>query len=172
MKTGTNWEFVEAAGSFPKVPAGGYVLKIKKVEDNPRGEYLNIVYDIAEGEYKGTFSTAEDWLHTFRKYYNAKSAPFFKKFLVALEASNSNFDLAVWNKNQNEQDFVGLLIGGLIQERYYTSEKDGKDKTAIEVADTTDIFSIRGGFYKLPEPRDNRVKKDAFVDTYDDIPFN
>lgn len=172
MKTNTNWEFVEAAGSFPKVPAGGYVLKITKVKDNPRGEFLELTYDIAEGDYKGTFSAADDWLHTFRKYYNEKSAPFFKKFLVALESSNSDFDLAVWNKEQDEREFVGKLIGGLIQERYYTSEKDGKDKTAIEVADTTDIYSIRGGFYKLPEPRDNRVKRDAFADVYDDVPFN
>ena len=57
----------------------------------------------------------------------------------------------------------------MIQERYYTSERDGKDKTALDVADVTDIYEIRNGSYKLPEPRDNRVKNDAFG-AYDDDP--
>lgn len=171
MNNNTNWEFVEAAGSFPKVPAGGYVLRITDIEDNPRNEYLTITYDVAEGDYKGTFANADAWLHSFRKYYNDKSKPFFKKFLVALQDSNDDFNIAAWNKKQNERDFVGLLVGGLIQERYYTSEKDGKDKTAIEVADTTDIYSIRSGMFKLPEPRDTRVKKSSFSDPYDDVPF-
>ena len=171
MKSGIKWEYVEAAGSFQKLPVGGYVLKIKSVKNFDKQKYLEIVYDIAEGEYKGFYSTEEDWRHMFRKYYNEASKKFFKKFLVALEASNANFDLAKWYETEDEQEFVGLLIGGLIQERYYTSEKDGQDKTALEVADIADIFSIRGGFYKLPEPRDNRVKKDAFTETYDSIPF-
>lgn len=171
MRTNTNWEFVDAAGSFPKVPAGGYVLKIVGVEDHPRDEYLDIIYDVAEGDYKNTFSGADNWIHTFRKYYNEKSAPFFKKFLEVLEASNE-FSITAWNKEQNESDFVGLVFGGLIQERYYTSEKDGKDKTALEVADVTDIYSIRSGMYKLPEPRDMRKKKETSYDLYDDVPFN
>ena len=173
MRTNKNWEFVEAASNFPKVPVGGYVLKITDVKDNPRDEYLEITWDVYEGEYAGTFSGAEPWIHTFRKYYNDKSAPFFKKFLVALEDSN-DFSVAAWNKTQDEREFIGLLFGGLIQERYYTSERDGEDKTALEVADTTDIYSIRNGFYRLPEPRDTRKSKQGGFNAYDDdpVPFS
>ena len=37
-------------------PAGGYVVRITNVEDVAGREYLNVVYDICEGDYAGFYS--------------------------------------------------------------------------------------------------------------------
>lgn len=176
MKVG-NWNLIEEAGSFVKLPVGGYVLRIVDVKDNSNGEYLEIVYDIAEGPFAGHYAADDDWRHTFRKYYGGKAAGFFKAFLNRLEESNrGRFTVDRWTINCNEREFIGLEIGGLIQERYYTNQQ-GEDKTVLEVADTVAAQDIRNGDYKLPAPRDMREKispaVSSFTPTFDtaDVPF-
>lgn len=179
MRTNTNWEFVEAAGNFVKIPAGGYVLRITDVKDVPSSEKLEIEYEVHEGDNKDFFkkNKSAGWVHTHKCNYGERSASFFKRFLEALEDSNDNFSIAEWNKRQDEREFIGLLFGGLIQEYFYTDQKTGKDKSGMEITREVSIYDIRGGFYTLPEPRDDREhvapSKDVQggSDLYDDVPF-
>lgn len=175
MKLG-NWMLVEEAGSFQKLPVGAYVCKIVGVEDHPREEYLDIVYDIAEGSHKGHYANDDAWRHSFRKYYRDNAAGFFRAFLNRLEESNrGKFSVQQWTQACNERELVGLEFGALIQERYYTNNK-GEDKTALEVADVIAAQDVRNGDYKMPEPRDMRENVPAkavssFTPTEADIPF-
>lgn len=173
MKVG-NWNLVEEAGSFVKLPVGGYVCTITAVKDNPRDEFVEITYDIAEGQYKGHYAAEEAWRHTFRKYYGGKAAGFFRAFLNRLEESNrGRFTVSDWTINCDERDFVGLELGCLIQERYYTNTQ-GEDKTALEVAEVVAAQDVRNGEYKLPAPRDMREKISPSVSSFtpaEDVPF-
>lgn len=165
-----NWGEVTASGDFEKLPVGGYVCVIKSVEDVPNAEYLRIVWDVAEGEYKDHYKRDEDWSHTMVRSYKEKARGMFKAFLEVLENDDDNFfSIKEWNKENDEQGLRGLKFGALIQERYYTNDK-GEDKTALEVARVIDTERIRRGDYKMPEPRDQRVKVESPTNDAD-VPF-
>ena len=51
-----NWVGVEESTPFEKLPAGGYVIRIVDIEDVTDREYLNVVYDVAEGQYAGFYN--------------------------------------------------------------------------------------------------------------------
>lgn len=173
-----NWTMIDEAGSYEKLPVGGYVARIEAVEDSPKDEYLTVTWDVAEGEHAGHYKDDEAWRHQFRKYYSDKSEPFFRAFLARLEESNRAFSVAEWEKTGDERALVGLEFGALVQERYYTNGK-GEDKTALEVAGVVASQDVRNGDFKLPAPRDTREKVpgaapavDASSSVYEeDIPF-
>lgn len=171
-----NWTLVEEAGNYAKLPVGGYVARITAVEDNPKNEYLELTWDVAEGEHAGHYADDDAWRHQFRKYYSEKSEPFFRAFLARLEESNRSFSVSEWEKACDERALVGLEFGALVQERYYTNSK-GDDKTALEVADVIASQDVRNGDYKLPEPRDTREQVPAAtsyassVVSDEDMPF-
>ena len=58
MKTIPNYNNIDPneGGSFGNLPEGGYVCVITKVTDKPDKEYLEIEYDIAEGDFAGWWS--------------------------------------------------------------------------------------------------------------------
>ena len=173
-----NWAAVAAAGDYQKLPVGWYVLKITHVEDVPKSEYLKVTWDVAEGEYAGHYAKDEAWRHTTNWSYTDKAEGIFKRNLDALEASNPNsFTTAVWQKESNEQEFVGLVFGAAIQDRHYTNNQ-GEDKTALEVARVLAADKARenaASGAELPAPRDQRVKVEdtATASVYDDdVPFS
>lgn len=172
------WTAVEAATSGgSRLEAGGYVLVIQEVEDDPKREQLTITYDIAEGESKGhysdSFGLSNKWAHQLKVTYSDKAARFFKVFLDALEASNPMFDTARWEVESNEQQFVGLIVGCVFQERKYTN-REGKDKTVLRPFEYKPANDIRSGNYSVPEPQDDSTSGSStspIDDTYSDIPF-
>lgn len=176
------WTAVEAAASGSRLEAGGYVLVVQEVEDNPGREQLTVTYDIAEGPSKGhysdSFGLTNKWAHQTKVTYSDKAARFFKVFLDALEASNPTFDTARWEQACDEQQFVGLIVGCVLQERMYTN-REGKDKTVLRVFEFVPANDIRSGRFQVPEPLDDRVgggssaqaAANAGDAVYSDIPF-
>ena len=171
-----NWEQVTAAGDYVKLPPDWYVLVIKGVNDVPKSEYLQVVYDVAEGDYKGHYAKDEDWRRTTNWSYGDKAEGFFKSRLVALEESNPGFSIAKWQQESNERDFIGLIFGAAIQKRYYTNHQ-GEDKEALEVAKVVSADTAREYHESgepLPTPRDTRAKVDTTASSSafdDDVPF-
>lgn len=155
----TNWTEVEPAGSSRMIPAGGYVARITAVEDVERSEYLRFTFDIAEGEHKGFFE-ADDrpYTHQFVRSYKPKAVGFMRRFLDCIEESNDNFTLAGWDSNP--QSLVGKLVGVVIQREDYTN-KNGEDRSRMNVEEYASAADIRAGRFKLPEPKDNRDKGDT-----------
>ena len=73
----SNYDSINENGLSRKLPMGAYVCIIRKVTDAPDDQYLNIEYDVVEGEYKGigveTYEKWGKWNHSFRAYYTDKS---------------------------------------------------------------------------------------------------
>ena len=167
----------EMTSGGDRLPAGGYVARITKVEDVPSKQYLWVEYDIAEGPYAGHFANVGDrpYLHRFSRSYKDAAQGFFKAFLVRLTESNrGRFDWQQWQQSCNEQLFVGLEVGIVCQEEHYTNDK-GEDKTRMVVVDIVASQDVRNGDYKLPAPVDKRKKVEAAApsDPYadDSLPF-
>lgn len=151
-----NWVEVEEANFGDKLPVGGYVIKIQKVEDDPKKEQLQIIFDIAEGDYKGKYAgtTADkDWTHRLYQRYSENAMPFFKGFLTSLEKSNPGFSIAEWQEESNEQDLVGLVFGAVFGEFHKVSERTGKEITVTSFDHAVSADTIRSGKFDIPEPR-------------------
>lgn len=159
-----NWVAIEASeGGFKKLAPGFYVCRIVAVSDVADKEYLNVVYDIAEGPDAGYYS--DKWgvehpnSHRMCASYKDSAEGMFKGFLNALEASNMRFSVADWQMRNNEQEMVGLTLGLAIQTRYYTDEQ-GEDRATVEARYAIPADKVRQGKAgKLPDPRDQRVDK-------------
>lgn len=101
------------------LPAGGYILKIKSVEDVESKEYLKVQLDIAEGPYADYYANLDDrygfWGLIWYMSYKSKALGLFKSGIKAIKASNASF---VWDDDaaNDEQQMVGCLIGGLLRE--------------------------------------------------------
>lgn len=160
-----NWDLIEEAGQgVDRLPAGGYVARITAVEDVSGSEYLWCEYDIAEGEHAGHYAGVRDmpYVHRFSRSYKEAAQRFFKSFLTALEQSNrGRFSVAQWQAaGCDEQAFVGLEIGIVVQDEQYTNTK-GEDKTRQNVEGIYAAQDIRNGDYTVPAPKDTRVKVPA-----------
>lgn len=174
----TNWTFVEESTPFAKLPAGGYVIRIIDAQDVPTREYVEVYYDIAEGEHKGffddDFNKANPWKHKFVRSYKDTAKGMFKAFLSRLQESNPNFTIEEWQKQSKVQDFVGLVVGVVLQYEDYTNES-GDDKERMNVVGVYNVTDIRQGAYKVPERQDKRIAHSntsaTQSDTFDDVPF-
>lgn len=149
-----NVETLSVSGGFATLPVDGYVCGIVGVVDHEDDNYLEIKFDVIEGEYKGFYKKQYDadtrsekfWGGTARQYYTEKSLPFFKAFLTAMETSNKNFK---WNE-EDEQYFVGKKIGYVMR---------GKEKVAkngnVYVQTITDmarsVDAIKSGDFKIQD---------------------
>ena len=143
-------------------PAGGFVLKIVAAVDHEQEGYIEISYEIAEGDCAGYY----EWSESFRRYYesNYEGATQFEKFLTAVEKSNDGFDFDSWNWDCSVLE--GLLVGAVFKKRLYTTEQ-GNDREAPKLAYCCGADDIRNGNFKVPEPEDARVE----VPQDDGVPF-
>ena len=182
---GLDYQRAEASGDFERLPAGGYVCRITSATDYPKGyktstkPFLEIVYDIAEGEYTGFYNDdwgkTNIWAHSVRWYYTPDAFGMFKGNLKALDESNgTNFETAA-EEGFDERKMAGLLIGMIIGEEEYEGN-DGTTKSRMRARSTRPVSVIREGRFKMPEPK--RLKTEEPVipskpDSYneDDLPF-
>lgn len=151
MKKIQDWDNVSEAkdGGF-NLPKGGYVCRVVSVSDDPENEFLQIEFDIANGEYAGyymkLFNKHGWWLGNFRRYYRESSVSYFKAFINAIEKSNEGFKWN-WDEQVLKDKFVGLIL----QEEEYVSNKDNKLKVKLSVAAIRSTDAILSGDYEVPE---------------------
>lgn len=169
MKIG-NWTTVDAAnvGGGNYLDAGGYVMRIMRVVDHPEDEYIDVVVDVAEGEHAGIYAglpESDDWRHSYRRYYSEKAASFFKQFLEALEISNrGKFSIDQWQQQCNEQEFVGLEVGVILQKVLFTKKQGknaGKDGWRLNWFASVPAQDIRNNEFTVPADDDQRDKGSA-----------
>lgn len=155
-----NLENVQEAGEFERLGAGGYVCKITKVTDVPvnentgKGDYLQIEYDIAEGEYKNYYKKLEEsldfWGGKYKVSYKEKALGFFKRMCSAVNKSNPGFVFDGGKQNRDEQTLVGKYIGMVLGEEEYIGN-DGNKKTRLYIKTEKDIKDIRSGNFEVPK---------------------
>lgn len=171
-----DYEDTKAYGEIQQLPKGGYELLVMgvQVENNSKGSYMKIACDISYGEYLGFFKTDYDNQQTEDKKWHCNyllSIPNddgseqdgwtkrrFKTVMEAFEDSNKGYH---WN--WDEQTLKGKKIGGLFNIREY--EKDGKVRSATNLAQLVSIKTIKDGTFKLPEDKliNKRPSADGFV---------
>lgn len=184
-----NLENVKEAGDFERLGAGGYVCRIMKVTDVPvnpttgKGDYLQIEYDIAEGDLKDYYKKMEAnlkfWGGRFICSYKEKALPMFKRMCSAIAKSNPGFIFDGGRQNADEQTLVGKLIGLVLGEEEYIGN-DGALKTRVYVYSQCDISDIRRGDFKIPKMKPlpgnntNGNVSDGFIyqGTDEEVPFN
>lgn len=152
-----NWGNVQSSsdGGFSPLPAGPYVARITEMTDNPTKEYVEVVYDIAEGEHAGYYS--DDWgkshpyAHHFFMSYKDSALGMLKGRLEAIQASNPGFDpFAAWDAGRTDM-FVRRLVGINLQEEEYR-RNDGEVGTRMNVCQIVDAQRVRDGKVK-PRPK-------------------
>ena len=157
MRVIENYENIQASsGEFARPGNGGYILEIVNVTDVPfdattgKGDYLRIDYDIAQGDFKGYYTTQNErfgggkWFANVIKSYKEKALGMFKHFTNCVEESNPGFK---WN--WQEQKLVGLRFGATLQEEEY-EKNDGSVGTRLVVRDIKTVKQIMDGNFKVP----------------------
>lgn len=163
---GINLNGVNAAGGSTMIEPGGYVIEIKKVNNNTSKFRLEFEFDIAEGPYAGHYSEFKDkhgWSKaTFNKYYTEKAQGFFKQFIEILENSNGGAPgLVVQIEDENgvpqedidETKLPGLRLGMVfgLEEKY--NEKKGRvyQREDFYNAEFMTVDEIHEHAYTVPE---------------------
>ena len=163
---GENYKNAEAStgGDFERLPPGGYVCAIKKVINNEQKSYLQIVYDIREGQYANFYNNDwgkdNEWAHTCYHSYTDKAHGIFKGFLKAIDESNNTDFAEQAVGNWDEQRLIGKAIGYIIGEEEYETNK-GDIRTSLKVRRAVPINVIREGKFKMPELKKLTPKADT-----------
>lgn len=152
---GGNWKNVEPIDESARrgLPAGGYVVRIKDVQNVAGKEYLKLEFDIAEGEHRGyyadLFERAHFWGGSFVRSYKEKARGFFAGFLEAVEKSNDGLVLRTEN-GLDERQLIGKAVGAILGEEEYIGN-DGSLKTRLRVVRVVPADKIRKGDFTVPE---------------------
>lgn len=153
-----NWNNVQASSDsgFTPLPAGPYVARLVELTDNPTKEYVEAVFDIAEGEHAGYYS--DDWgkshpyAHHFFMSYKETALGMLKGRLDAIAASNPGFDpFAAWDAGRLDM-FTNRLVGINLQEEEY-ERNDGEVGTRLNVCQVVDAAKVRAGSVKTREKK-------------------
>ena len=152
---------VNEAKDGGRLPAGGYVCKITKVDDISDKEYLSIEYDIARGEYAGYYAANSEkygyWGGHYNRSYKEKALPFFKRMCSAINRSNNGFKFDA-ETNADEQTLVGKIVGLVLCEEEYIGN-DGNTKTRLYVERELPVDEIINGKFKVKPLK--KIKEDS-----------
>lgn len=160
------------AGEFAKLPAGGYVCITKTAETSMSKEnkpMLTLTFDIAEGNYKGTFKNAQYPPKLYQPIYkDDKISPYFKGMLNNYEASNSALVINgdYFDEKQLVNKFIGVVFGE--EER----EWQGKIYTDTKPKFTTTVAKIRADDFKIPELKKVDKHPDTSATTLNETSFD
>ena len=149
MKRISDFDKIEVGSrvEFPK--AGGYIGVIMAAKDVPNREYLELLVDIADGEYKNFYRSWYDntgtWL--LRGYCSYKSTALkpFKGFTKSVEESNKGY---VWDFD--ESTLVGKKVGIILREEQY-EKADGTIGDSLKIYGWRNVDVIHKGNFKVPE---------------------
>lgn len=153
-----NFDSIKATGDggFTPLPAGPYVARLTELTDNEPREYVEAIFDIAEGEHAGYYS--DDWgkshpyaHHIFLSYKDSAQG-MLKGRLEAIAKSNPGFDpFVAWNAGRLDM-FVGRIVGINLQEEEY-ERNDGDTGTRLNVCQVVDAQLVRDGKIKPREKK-------------------
>ena len=170
MKPITNIASVQEAGDSKRMPAGAYICKYTKVEDNAEKSYLYMEFDVVEGEYQGYFEELADrldfWAGRCYRSYTDKALPMFKRMCSAVTKSNKGF-IFDGNEHCDESTLVGKKVGMILGEEEYIGN-DGSVKTRLYVAREISLDDLKAGKFKIPELKKVNETTTTTTSTSDD----
>lgn len=129
-----DFDNVEASveGSYRQLPPGAYTCVIMGAEDVSDRQYVRMLVDIIDGEYKDYFSDKfyrdKPWAHQMVLSYKDTALGMLKGRLQTISECNPGFDSeAAWNGG-NLAMFVGKAVGVVFRQEEYYDEKSGEFK--------------------------------------------
>ena len=153
MRTNIPWATTEAStdGGFEKLPAGPYVAKIVDMVDNDSKQYVELVFDIAEGEHANFYGDKWGKEHPFAHHiflsYKDTALGMLKGRLQSIQESNPGFDpFAAWDAGRLDM-FNGRILGINLQEEEY-ERNDGETGTRLTVCQVVPAQDVRDGKIK------------------------
>lgn len=165
-----NWSSITATadGEYAALPAGPYIARIVDMVDNDQKEYVELIWDIAEGPHKDRFS--DDWgkkhpyaHHVFLSYKDT-ALGMLKGRLEAIQESNPGFDpFAAWDAGRLDI-FRGRLLGINLQEEEY-EKRDGTVATRLNVCQVVTVDKVRNGEVKARPKKTLDIKPQAQTST-------
>lgn len=177
-----NFETVEAIedGSASNgLPAGLYIIQVMDMVDNPTREYVEVIYDIYEGDYKGFYSDdwgqKHTWAHRFIMSYKDSeyALRFLKGRLQAFTESNPGFDALQAFSAQRLDMFKGRIVAIDLREEEYENN-EGEIKTRKAVSQVRSVLKFRNGEMKHQDKKLLGNKPTSSNTNYSDIdiPFS
>lgn len=151
MKRISDFENVQVFDSveFPK--AGGYIGVIVNARDVPEKEYLELLVDINEGDFKGFYKSWYDntgnWLLRGYCSYKKTAVRIFKGFITSVEESNKGF---TWD--WDESKLIGKKVGIVMREEQYI-KNDGTVGESTKIHSYRSTDAIHKGNFKVPEKK-------------------
>lgn len=175
MKKIDNFDLINEAGEFRRLPAGIYGVVITDVVDKPEDEYLEVYCDITKGEYKDYFKTlVQNGLPDRSKHirsYKTNALPFFKAFITAVEKTNNGFK---WD--WDEKKLIGKNAIAVVGEEEYL-DKNGEVKIGSKIVEFRSLEAYKSGkivvpaLKKLPENTIAAPTTTTVDVTDDELPF-
>lgn len=177
-----NFSQAQASGQGSRsLPAGGYVAQIQSAiytESRNGNPMLEIRLEIAEGEYRGIFTskvtTPGTWSNagTYRLTLptDPNTSPEdwrlqrLKGMISAVEESNPGFK---WR--DNEQELRGRFVGVLYRDEEFIGQ-DGLKHTSAKPAFFCGVPRIRTGNFTIPRPKLLQENAQAAPQTYTSVP--
>lgn len=146
---------VQEAGSYNRLPAGGYICRYTKVEDVPEKEYLYMEFDIESGEYKDYYKKTWRRVWTFGvvEFTEAiKKRRFLcsKGCVLQLLKAIPGLCLMEEDRMLMKKTLVGKHVGLILGEEEYIGN-DGNKKTRLYVNTECDVNDIKAGRFRVPE---------------------
>lgn len=179
IKKPNNWNEVKEFADRPKLPLGAYVCRVKKaaVQDSGYGDQLCILFDIAEGDWRGFYKEEyadnqqqdKKWKGVLRVWLPKDDGSerdewtkrSLKGFITAFEKSNPGFQF-----NWDESSLVGKYVGILYRNEEW--EYNGKTGWSARPNRAISVDSARNGDYKLPKDKPLKNKSENSYGSYNE----
>lgn len=169
MKPIQNYAEVKENEGFKKIIPGAYICRITGVIDHPEKEYLQVLFEIIDGEFKGYFadlnkSFGGDWRGVIRRSYKESALGFFKSFTTAIEKSNTGYS---WD--WNEEKLIGKLCVIVFGEEEFLTAED-EVKVSCKAQEVRSIPAFKEGKIVTPKIKKLKVQEQPPVELNDDVP--
>lgn len=149
-----NWDSIEESTNYEPLEPGAYAAVVTDIIDHPDKLYLEVRWDFAEGDRKGSIVDCDKrngWIPRYGRFYmtydtkKKRGMGLSKKFIIRLEQTNRGFK---WS-NPNYRNAIGKYFGVVLGEEEYQSQ--GQIKRGLYVADWLSGDELRSGNYKIPD---------------------
>ncbi len=164
-----DWNSVEenkSTGGIQTLPSGAYVCTVTaaRYETSKKGDpMLTLMYDVAEGPYKGFFSddffANKPFRHSDRLMLAGKGLGFTKHKLHCLADWNPGFKPTALIDTDQSAPFAGKRCCLLLQERKYSY--NGRDQSEANVVGWLSPDEFKAGDFTVPETKDERDQSQA-----------
>lgn len=174
MPRKVNWTSVESSteGDFNRIKPGAYVATITEMTDVTSKEYVDMVFDIAEGDYKGHYSAkyyeGKPWSHDVKMSYKDSALGWLKGRLETIQACNPGFDpFAAWDADRLDM-FIGRKVGVVLREEEYWFRGNDNNEAGFKMGEARcyrlcTIEDVTSGKFAEVKPKmlDEKGKRDA-----------